>query len=162
MSILNLPTQIEKQGGYINTNDILGILLVLFLATFTAFRTVSNYRKIKKKEQNSDDVKKRGFEKYNSGDFKGAVCEYDTAISLNPDDIEAFMYRGLSKYELGNSEGGLEDINKAIKLYPGYAIAYMNRGIIKSKLGNRKEAERDFAYAIELNPDLAKLRKDYM
>ena len=159
MEIINLPKVIEERGGYISTNDILGILTVVCLATFTIWRAVSNWREIKKSEHDGAIATNLGNQKYESGEFKGAISEYDKAIILNPEDIEAYMKRGMSKCQLGDYNGGLDDLNNVIKLYPGYANAYLNRGHIKAKFGYLKEAENDYRYAIELDPNLKRFIK---
>jgi len=157
MLIINLPKSIEEQGGYINSHDILGILTVVGLSIFTIWRAVSNWRGIKNSERDGAIATNLGNQKYESGEFKGAINEYDKAILLNSDDIEAYMKRGMSKCQLGDYNGGLDDLNNAIKLYPGYAYAYLNRGHIKAKMGYLKESEKDYKHAIELDPKLKRL-----
>ncbi len=45
-----------------------------------------------------------GVEKANSGDYQGAIEDYNKAIELNPKYAEAFYNRGFAKGELGYSK----------------------------------------------------------
>ncbi len=43
-----------------------------------------------------------GVEKANSGDYEGAIEDYNKAIEINPKDADAYHNRGFAKAELGN------------------------------------------------------------
>ncbi len=63
-----------------------------------------------------------GVEKANSGDYQGAIKDYDKAIEINPKDAEAYYNRGLAKIGLGQKYSGCLDLSRAGKL--GYSKAY--------------------------------------
>jgi len=46
-----------------------------------------------------------GVEKANSGDYEGAIKDYDKAIEINPKHAEAYYNRGLAKAYLGDYRG---------------------------------------------------------
>jgi len=50
----------------------------------------------------------------------GVVADCNKAISLEPNNKNAYFIRGLARYELGEKEQGCEDFNKAIEL--GFSI----------------------------------------
>ena len=78
------------------------------------------------------------------GDFEKAIADYDKAINLNPNFVDAYYNRGLI-YEdrgLGNILSGrdyfekaIADYDKAIDINPNFAKAYNNRGIAYYNLG---------------------------
>jgi len=93
-----------------------------------------------------------GVEKADSGDYQGAIKDFNKAIELNPKDAEAYYNRGVTNVKLGDYREAIEDFNKAIELNPKDAEAYYNRGVAKAKLDDYREAIEDFNKAIELNP----------
>ncbi|MDE0017220.1 MAG: tetratricopeptide repeat protein, partial [Candidatus Poribacteria bacterium] len=52
----------------------------------------------------------RGNEKSKSGDYKGAITDYNTAIHLKPDFARAYYKRGKAKSELGNFSAAKSDL----------------------------------------------------
>ena len=96
-----------------------------------------------------------GNTKYDLGDYKGAITDYDSAIRLNPDLAKAYNNRGIAKSDLGQHFAAIADYDTAIRLKPDYATAYNNRGNAKSDLGQHVTAIADYDIAIRLNPDYA-------
>lgn len=62
----------------------------------------------------------RGVEKYNSGDYRGAIAEFDYEINRFARFTYPYVYRGRAKYRLGDREGALEDWLKAVELGDDY------------------------------------------
>jgi tetratricopeptide (TPR) repeat protein len=52
------------------------------------------------------------------GDFSGALADYNRAIELKPDYVDAYIGRGGAEYKKGDPESALADYNKAIELKP--------------------------------------------
>jgi tetratricopeptide (TPR) repeat protein len=53
-------------------------------------------------------------------DMEGVVFDCNKAISIDPNNKNAYFLRGLAWYELGEKEKGCEDFSKAIKL--GFSV----------------------------------------
>ena len=96
-----------------------------------------------------------GYTKYNLGDYKGAIADYDSAIRINPDYASAYNNRGIAKRKLGQHFAAIADFDTAIRIKPDYAIAYNNRGIAKGKLGQHSAAIADYDNTIRIKPDYA-------
>lgn len=60
----------------------------------------------------------RAIEKEKKGDFDGALADFDKAIELKPDFVDAYIERGDVKYRIKNYFGAIVDYNKAAKLKP--------------------------------------------
>ena len=96
-----------------------------------------------------------GNTKYDLGDYKGAIADYNSVIRLKPDLASAYLNRGNAKHQLGQYFAAIADYNSVIRLKPDYADAYYNRGIAKRKLGQHFAAIADYDTAIRLKSDYA-------
>jgi tetratricopeptide (TPR) repeat protein len=94
----------------------------------------------------------RGLAKYNTGDYTGAVNDYDMAIRLEPTFSLAFNNRGNAKQSLGRYNDALQDYDQAVRLDPYYAAAYNGRGMVWQRLANYQKSVEDFANCLKLNP----------
>ncbi len=110
------------------------------------------YDNIIKKEPRAWAYVNRGTVKYQSGDKKGAIDDYDKAIQLNPQYTGAYVDRGLAKSDLGDNNGAMSDYERAIAIDPQFAEAYVSRGIAKAESGNKKAAIVDYDRAIAIDP----------
>jgi len=72
--------------------------------------------------QTAENYLDKGVDKYNKGDYSGAIQDFKKAIELDPNDAEAYGGRGLAKILLGQKDSGCLDLSKASKL--GYMDAY--------------------------------------
>ena len=61
---------------------------------------------------------KRGYAKFNKGDYQGALADFNKAIEINPQDSIAYYNRGSAKDELGDYQGAIADYNKALRRAP--------------------------------------------
>ncbi len=101
----------------------------------------------------ADDYFLRGSEKYNNGDYLGAITDYNMALMINPDYAYAYNNRGTIFDTLGEQEQALADYNNALRLNPNDERAYYNRGTIYLEIGNYDQALADYNNALRLNPE---------
>ncbi len=97
----------------------------------------------------------RGNAKADLGQYLAAISDFDKAIQLKPDAVNAYINRGLAKAALGQHIGAISDYDKAIQLKPDHAEAYNNQGNAKAALGQYFAAISDYDKAIQLKPDYA-------
>ncbi len=102
----------------------------------------------------ADDYIALAGQKYEIGDYRGSLANFDRAISIDPNLAIAYSYRGFIKAEkLQDNRGALADYNRAIQLDSKSAIAYRNRGQLKQeKLQDNRGALADYNRAIQLDP----------
>ena len=93
-----------------------------------------------------------GNTKYDLGDYRGAIADYDKSIQLEP-NATVYSNRGSAKAALGQYFAAISDYDKAIQLKPDYAGVYYNRGNVKTALGQYFAAISDYDKAIQLKPD---------
>ncbi len=87
-----------------------------------------------------------------SGDSDRAMADYDNAIALDPNDIDAYNERGQIWLEKGENDNAISDFDKAIELDPRKAEAYYNRGRAYSHNGADTRAIADYGQAVEFDP----------
>ncbi|MBK5279095.1 MAG: tetratricopeptide repeat protein [Bacteroidia bacterium] len=95
------------------------------------------------------------YHKFNNGDYKGALAEYNRAIALDSTDLDYLVNRGIVKEKLNDYEGSLGDFTNAISLKPDFERAWFNRGNVLTKLDRLAEAVEDYTLAIFYDPNYA-------
>ena len=96
---------------------------------------------------------KYGFDFY---DPQGALHDFNTALSLNPNDSESYYSRGVIWRSMKFSTRALNDFTTAIELDPKIVKAYFSRGLIKERLKDKKGALKDLKIALDLGDERAK------
>jgi len=103
----------------------------------------------------SEAFAKRGLAKMNTGDFEGALSDYDSAIYYKSDNALLWMNRGIIRMQTADLPGAFSDLTKAIELRPSLEEAYLNRGNALMKLKRYDEAVLDYDRALLYYPELA-------
>ncbi|QKQ77382.1 tetratricopeptide repeat protein [Nostoc sp. TCL240-02] len=99
------------------------------------------------------ELYQEGLDKYDAGNYEGAVEDFNRVIELDPKNALAYNKRGDAYYRLGDYEQAQADSSQAILLNPQDGNAYFDRGFAFSELGKYKEAIADYTQAIKLNSD---------
>jgi tetratricopeptide (TPR) repeat protein len=81
-----------------------------------------------------------------------AIAEFNRAIALNPENVEAYASRGFARIKLGQFEQGIADYDQAIELAPDHPMLYNDRGFAYAEQGQFERAILDYTQAIELDP----------
>jgi len=92
--------------------------------------------------------------------WKSARKDYDKAIELAPDFIDAIVNRAANKDEAGEYLDAIDDYSAVIELEPHNAMAYFNRGNSKFNINDKKGACKDWHIAKDLGADYAQQRID--
>ena len=93
----------------------------------------------------------QGVEKYDTGNYQGAIDDWSRAIEINPKNALAYYNRGLAKDDLQDYQGAIADYTKAIEINPDFASAYGSRGYAKGVgLQDGNGACSDYRKAISL------------
>jgi tetratricopeptide (TPR) repeat protein len=94
---------------------------------------------------------KRGLDKFNRGNYRSAIEDFNQALRINPNLIEAYYYRGMTRYKKADALGAIQDYNEVLRLNPDDADAYSNRGLVRAELGDRWGAMQDYSQALKLD-----------
>jgi tetratricopeptide (TPR) repeat protein len=105
--------------------------------------------------QNSAARYNRGLARYDLGDARGSIEDFDEALRLKANVPEVYNARGNARDALGDRPGAISDFDRALALHPGFAMAYNNRGVAKLATGDLRGAGADFERAVQVKDDLA-------
>ena len=106
-----------------------------------------------KESQSAASYYSDGEAKFSSGDYVGAIADYDAAIRLSPDYVDAYISRGIAKYFLGDYFAAIVDYNAAVRLNPNEAGAYQKRALAWNLLKQYSRAIEDYDAVIQIAPD---------
>jgi Flp pilus assembly protein TadD len=95
--------------------------------------------------------RERGTAAYRSGDFLGAIGNFDEAIRLNPNDAQSHNIRGNVWDELGVFERALADYDEAIRIDPNNPGVFRDRAILWQRKGALDKALVDLDRAIRFS-----------
>ncbi|MGE0565518.1 MAG: tetratricopeptide repeat protein [Pseudolabrys sp.] len=90
----------------------------------------------------------RGSWKEKKDQLQDALRDYDTAIRMEPRNVEGYDYRADVHQRLGDHDKALADYNMATRIDPSYAAAYYSRGLIYEKQGKIEQAKSEYNSAL--------------
>ncbi len=100
----------------------------------------------------------RGDSRINNRDLKGALDDFNQAITMTPKFKfagSAYFGRGHVYEEMGDLKSAMRDYDSTIALNPKVAEAYNSRGWLYFNAGDVKSAMQEYNTAISLKPDYA-------
>ncbi|MCQ2195646.1 MAG: AAA family ATPase [Paludibacteraceae bacterium] len=86
-------------------------------------------------------------------DPKAALANYDKALFLNPDNVEALVRKGVTLYDMNEFMEAEKTLDQAVRLSPMLFKAVYNRGKNRLRLGNPEGALTDLLKAVSLRPN---------
>ncbi|BAZ48596.1 TPR repeat-containing protein [Nostoc sp. NIES-4103] len=93
---------------------------------------------------------KRGFERFESKDYQGAIEDFNQVLKIEPKNIYAYVGRGGAKLLLGEYQAAKLDLDTALEINPDISIAYYFRAIANYALKDKPGAIADFRKASTL------------
>jgi tetratricopeptide (TPR) repeat protein len=139
------------------------ILSILIFASLISFGFASNIEeKLSKSALKAQAYFNRGNDRYDAGNYEGAVKDFNKAIDIDSKFIDKFMprllpkahnHRANAKKKLGDYEGAIKDYDKSIELNPHSVWVYYNRGELNIILGRYEEAIKDYDKVVRILPN---------
>jgi dolichyl-phosphate-mannose-protein mannosyltransferase len=87
-----------------------------------------------------------------AGSYDQAVVEYNKAIDINPDSIQALFFRAIAYLRLKKYELAIDDCDKVLSSSPNYAEVYYVRASAYTELEQYNAAIADCNKAIQIRP----------
>ena len=94
-------------------------------------------------------------------DRKAALANYDKALSLYPEYVDALVRKGVTLFEMNQHFDAEGCFQLAIQIAPASFKAYYNRGKLRLKTGNIEGALTDFDKATTLKPNHAMAHEQF-
>lgn len=86
--------------------------------------------------------------------YRRAADDFDRAIRLDPDFVQALYDRGLLRWrEFSDGKGAEADLTRVIELEPGRVEAWFNRALARQVIGDVEGALADFETYLEKGTD---------
>ena len=85
--------------------------------------------------------------------FDESIDNYQQAIRIKPDYVEAYNNLGLAFKEFGKFDKSIDSFQQAIQIRPDYVAAHKNLGNLLRKIGRVDDARKYFNKVIDLEPD---------
>jgi len=98
----------------------------------------------------------RGIVKSRIPDYRGALADYDTGLTMRPDLAEAYVDRGAVLIMVKRYNDAIADLTKGIELNSRELhVAYFDRGLVRERMHDLKGACADYRQALVLEPGFA-------
>ena len=92
---------------------------------------------------------------YGRGQTEEAIHQFQQALVLKPDSVEAHSNLGVAFGGKGQIEQAIHQYQEAVRLKPDFAEGHYDLGTALGKKGQVGEAIRQYQEALRLNPDYA-------
>ncbi len=89
---------------------------------------------------------------YDLGNTKQALSSINSALNLNPDDLEDLVLKAEILAEMGDLQAAIEIMDKVLAEVPDYDTGYYQRGLFKKSNGDFDGALEDMSMSIALAP----------
>lgn len=101
--------------------------------------------------ENAKTYISKGKEWAKMGDYKKAIKEYNEALVLEPDNVEAHLFLGLAYADSGNLDRAVTHAQRASQIQPSYTSFY-NLGLVHAARDDAPAALQAFEEALRFNP----------
>jgi tetratricopeptide (TPR) repeat protein len=118
-------------------------------------QSIEQYTEALRRSKRYEFYVERGRVYNENGQYRLAMDDFNSAISLNATLSPAFSGRALSNYFMEDYITAIADFSEAIRLNPQDSISYLNRGLVRYQLESYEQAVQDFTACIGLDPGLA-------
>ena len=104
-----------------------------------------------------EDYMRSGMNKLQErGELTSAIEDFDEAVKLKPDSVDAWFYSGIARVRIGRHEEAIKKFDEVIKLDADFVAAWFHRGSAKMELKRYEGAIADYDEAIKLDGGFAR------
>jgi tetratricopeptide (TPR) repeat protein len=97
----------------------------------------------------------QGMNKLVQRNYEGAIADFNEAIALRPESVEAYLGRCQAHDALHDDRAVFDDCYQMLQINPQMAQAYFYQGCARSRLGYRQGAIDAYTRALTLDPNFA-------
>lgn len=103
--------------------------------------------------QRGDQLTATGWALYRAGNRRGALRDFEAALAIDPDSIEALVGASQANIALNQFAAAAEIADRLLQLAPNMAQAHRIRGEVYRRQRKLPQAERFIRESIRLDPD---------
>ena len=92
----------------------------------------------------------QGLDKYDSGNYQGAIADFNKAIEIDSQNSYAYYYRAYARDWLEDCQGAIDDYTKAIEINPQDEFVYTFLGGSREWVNDLEGACDDWRKAADL------------
>ncbi len=102
----------------------------------------------------------RGLIYAEQGQRREAIGEFEQALRLRPDLVEARIHLAQHLLQTGNAAGAAPLLEGALRYDPGHVVAHLYLADAYRLLGKTAEAQREFSWVLAADPGLVEVHYD--
>jgi len=103
------------------------------------------------------DLTDQGINYYNFGQYDAAIREFQKAIKIEPQSLDAHLYLAWAYEKQGKKEKAIGEYQKITEIDPNHLDAHYWLGIYYDSIGKKAEAIKEYEKVLSLNPRKEKL-----
>jgi tetratricopeptide (TPR) repeat protein len=142
-----LPCELSLSNSHAHRLRSFGLLLVSLAAALSIVACGGNSEAESHFNQGRADLE--------DGSLEQAIDEFDTAIRLDPEFVEAYEYRAWVYIHLAEYGRAIADSDAALHIDPEYSPAYGSRAAAYAYLREYDQSVADLDSALRINPNYA-------
>jgi tetratricopeptide (TPR) repeat protein len=98
---------------------------------------------VQESAQSSHVFFERGLQKLRAKFYKGAIEDFNQALSIDPKFKEAYSAKGFAYLQLGELQQALASYNQILQLDPNSSSAYSGLALVRQRLGDFQQSLTD-------------------
>ena len=91
--------------------------------------------------------------------FEDAKNNYETALKIKPDFVNAIVNLGNLYFEMNDFERAIEKLSKAIQIDDKNSLAHYNLGLVYQSIGNFDKSNERFEKVLKIDPSITNADK---
>ena len=95
----------------------------------------------------------QGLDKYDTGNYQGAIADFNKAIEIDSQNADAYYYRAYARDWLEDYQAAIADYTKAIEINPQDEFVYTFRGLSREWVNDLEGACDDWRKAADLGDE---------
>ncbi|ADM12282.1 uncharacterized protein Eint_091540 [Encephalitozoon intestinalis ATCC 50506] len=149
MNSKEIERYFRKKRQYLSKEEYRTIVEVL--------RRLENAEKTSNKHL-AEEMKNKGNEEYNAGDFQSAIDSYTQAIIYDPTNAVYLSNRAAAYSKLGMVESAIEDCERGLKIDCKFVKLYIRLGMLHLDR-DKEKACQIFKRGLEIDPENKTLKR---
>ncbi len=138
----------KTENGKVKTSTLIVAVVISFIVGIPSGIFINKY----KTGINLSIKPESASEKNIPSDISGQIAEHEKSVSVNPDNVEAWIHLGDLYFDSDIPEKSVAAYEKALALNPANADVWTDMGVMYRRLNKFEKAIECFDKAVSINP----------